>query len=261
MLQIVSSNPFRTLGLNASATYSEVVRASRDIRSANKLKREYIGVWQGNKRLIPVNRTEMAINEALTTLDDPIRRVSSRLLWYHIGPEYFVGMLAKTRQPARGLPLNHDLALNGMLEVVHKHPGFYVVQPWHDAVLRWHSMINDSEFWQYLWTLEQDSGFAKPILSCEFENLREKPLDLPMKMWMLSAKKFLQNQDSDSYLRLDSLIGSAGLHGVWDIHVAQEIIKPLEQQLDDSAKQIQEILKRVTRKESEKQIYWEPTKS
>ncbi|NLJ80660.1 MAG: hypothetical protein GX335_06530, partial [Firmicutes bacterium] len=90
MLNLVKQNPFRVLGITANASYDDILTAIREIGAAKKLGTIYKGIWSGEERLGPTQRTLPAVNAAATALEDPERRVYARLLWYHSHPQNFI---------------------------------------------------------------------------------------------------------------------------------------------------------------------------
>ena len=251
MLRIIADNPFRVLGLDATATYDDISLVKRKIESANKLGRVHQGVWQGEERLGVIVRTNPAVNTALTTLGEPIQRVRARLLWYHSNPLWFVSKLVNQNQSIQDIVLNHDLALNSILRAVQEDPRVYSPGLWHCAVEMWLACLENPTFWQYIWGLEQDACFPKAILETEFNDLRNNPPYLPLEIWLFLAKQFLDKHDMDGFLRLNNLARDSALGQLWDEEVLKSIIKPIEYQLGDSARQISDILGQVNRKNSE----------
>src|SRR4051812_13147230 len=71
-------NPFRVLGLNASATQDEIDRAARMVRLAgNQALADYDDRWLG-----PMDRSAMAVERALMRLTSPTERLEARAWWF-----------------------------------------------------------------------------------------------------------------------------------------------------------------------------------
>src|SRR6266436_5143949 len=80
------TNAYRVLRLSANATLSEIHKAGAGMRRAVAL-----GFADATKDDIPllgdISRTEADIRAAIGRLENPIQRLSDRLLWFHFPSE------------------------------------------------------------------------------------------------------------------------------------------------------------------------------
>ncbi|NLJ79897.1 MAG: hypothetical protein GX335_02610, partial [Firmicutes bacterium] len=143
--------------------------------------------------------------------------------------------------------LNHDLVLNGILRIIRDDPGFYKMKRWQSAVADWLASLNNGQFWDYIWDLEQNGRFMKRLLESELAKIRRNPPHLPLQIWLSAAKQYLDDHDPDGFLRLHSLAQRTSLRNEWAEVVKKDIVRSLEQRLENSSQQISETLKRLTR--------------
>lgn len=251
MLREVANNPFRILGLTASANYDDIVVTSRKVRSANKFRKTHERMWGGDERLGPIKCSNPLVNAAVTRLDDPVQRVWARLLWYHSDPRVYIAGLLRHSNEDHDAVLAHDLSLNAVLSAAQQDPKFYSLTVWQNAVQMWVSSISSPSFWQYIVELEQKSHFNKSVFESEINGLRENPPYLPLQIWLFSAKQYLDALDMDGFVRVNHIATNSPLEEHWNKAVQDELVKPMEQQLENSAQQVDEILTGVDRKLSQ----------
>jgi hypothetical protein len=161
VLDWVSRNAFRVLGLSASAPLSAIYEADEATRRAAKLGTVRKTPWDLDFCGI-VGRSEVAARDAVGRLTDPIQRLNERLLWVHdpgairhATPQTIAQLATRTSGPFA----SHDAAFFKLLSVCLTDPGFSEREPWIDALASWKSALENDEYWAALIDLEMDGGF------------------------------------------------------------------------------------------------------
>ncbi len=179
-LEPLARNAFRTLGLAASASQSEIHERATALRLAHKLEVEKAFdadlPWLG-----PFTRTEADVRDALSRLADPPLRILERLFWFHTIPTIeppaktaqlweAVDTLLRTESPSA----RHDAALLSLAALQRLDPGFKNQEAWARAYALWREVSEREEFWSLLLATDLRGEFEQLANYGEVKDLRAR---------------------------------------------------------------------------------------
>lgn len=149
---LLAENPYRTLGVSASATAAEVESAARRMR-----------IWPDPSRIPPTPwdvpflgppaRSRQQIEQAVVALRDPASRLEARLLWYTDTPQ--------ADHPGDDARSRHNRSLAALHRLAAEDPAIADTGRWRQVVADFDDLAANEAYHRWLGEQEQAGGFEK----------------------------------------------------------------------------------------------------
>lgn len=205
LLQPLTENAYRVLGLGASASQQEIYEAAASIRRALRLERQtttpYDARWLG-----ALMRTESAVRDALGRLAHPSQRIHERLFWFYEAHALAADAACATwREEAEASPAEgsasgrHDAALLGYARLIACEAATRDDDSWGagwvETLTLWRELVEADEFWSLLLATDLKGDFEKLATHAEIRSLRGRALTLVSAPLVELARDALMRED------------------------------------------------------------------
>lgn len=230
---------FRTLGLPATASQSEVFEAASALRLGLQLgvEKRFDGdlAW-----LAPTRRAESDVRDALGRLADPPRRAAERLFWFHGDskaprPASLAGLRrdADALAAGGGPAARHDAALLLLAALHALDPQFNEPAAWADAFRLWREEVGREEFWSLLVAADLKGEFEQALTFGEAAALRAETPRLVSKAVADAAVRAAVGEDYALAGRALAVLRAAALPPPLLDEYENETLGPVEERADD----------------------------
>lgn len=244
------NNPFRVLGLFANMTRMEVRNTQQRMRMRAK-----VGASRSSSDMLSflfqTDINESAIRDAFNELENPTKRLSSKLFWFEkvtsSDDEALAYLLKSEANAAAQIWVNSKdiIAKHNLAVLLHclEMGGVYGLIPSNTAYQQWSKLISDDAYWRHIQKIDEESGFDPAVSDTDIELIKEQAATLLLEPIIHQTEQSLLKKDYNHSKRLIELIMSSNLPQKDTDNALNILTEPFEYQIDSSCDNLLKTLK------------------
>lgn len=242
LIERITRNAYRILGLPATATQAEIIAAGNAMRRTVKLDKPVNTPWDF-PLVGKLNVSVTDINDALDRLNDPARRVIERLFWFHTGSDkldeatqqsyYFIA-------DESSLDI-HDAASLRLAGALTFDTTFEYISRWQRIIRDWQLATQSEEYWETFRKAELAGDFDRSALA-DIAATREQALQYLLEDMVRITKDALAADDNRSCVNVFKIIKEASLADDQIEEIKDQLFEELNKKVDSACDEIKKLL-------------------